>query len=194
MKPRRLYCLAFVFLLAGVAGGASNSEVTTKPVIDELTAQLEQDRVLVSFRVANGLSDEALEKIHSGIPVTFRHRVELLWRRSFPLPSKVLSRTVIETRAEYDSLTQRYSLFRNLTFRGKQKKPAPQPERQSRVTQVTDEVRAWMTEFVDLSLDVPGAPAGRRLKVHVDSALGRRYILLIFPGRLSASAEYRLGS
>ena len=51
-----------------------------------------------------------------------------------------------------------------------------------------------MTEIANLSLHVPGAPAGRRLKVHVDSALGRRYILLIFPGRLSASAEYRLGS
>ena len=93
MTPRRFCCLAFVFLLAGAAQAAGEPEVTTKPAIDGLNAQLERNRVLVSFRVANGLSDEALEKIHSGIPVTFRHRVELLWRRSFPLPSKSCSRT-----------------------------------------------------------------------------------------------------
>jgi hypothetical protein len=190
VTPHRLCCFTLALLLAGVAQGAGKSE---KPVIDGLTAQLEQDRVLVSFRVANGLSDEALEKIHSGIPVTFRHRVELLSRRSFPLPSKVLSRAVIETRAEYDSLTQRYSLFRTFIFRGRQKNPDAEPERESLVTQATEDVRAWMTEFADLSLAAPVTPKGR-LKVQVESALGRRYILLIFPGRLSASAEYRLGS
>lgn len=193
MTTHRLCCLGVVFLLAGIAEVAAQPEGSTKPVIDGLTARLDQDRVLVSFRVTNGLSDEALEKIHSGIPVTFRHRVDLLMRRSFPLPSKVLSRAVIETRAEYDSLTKRYTLFRNFTFRGK-KKPESQPEHQTRTTRATDEVRAWMTEVDDLLLAVPGTAEERRLRVQVDSALGRRYVLLIFPGRISASAEYRLGS
>ena len=59
MTFRACCCLALAVSLAGVAEGAS------KPAIEGLSARIESDRVQVSFRVANGLSDEALEKIRT---------------------------------------------------------------------------------------------------------------------------------
>jgi hypothetical protein len=178
-----------------VLGGESD-EVPSKPSIDGLITRLESGRAIVSFRVAHGLSDEALERIDSGIQVELRHRLEVVSKRAIPLtPAKVLARTVIHTRAEYDALTRRYALERVVEFRGPHKKQAPPPTEEQRFTTSADEMRAWMTQLDDIAVYDPVEPFSEdeQLRVRVDSSLGRRYVLLIFPSSLTASAELPLG-
>lgn len=176
--------------------GAETPEPQRKPAIVELSTGLEEGRATVSFRVENGLSEEALERIDSGIQVAFRHRIEVVTKRGIPLmPAKVLARTVIHTRARYDALTQRYTLERVTEFKGPHKKQAPPPAEEQRFTTSADEMWAWMTELENIAAYDPVEPFADddQLKVRVDSSLGRRYALYIFPASLTASAEQPLG-
>jgi hypothetical protein len=165
-----------------------------KPRIEELTATLKDQRATVSFKVLHGLSREAEERLHSGIPVTLKHKVEVLAKRGFPLmPSKVLARTVVETRAEYDSLTRRYDLIRTVEHRLRPKRFGPLKEEQRRITDSADEMLAWMTELVEIPVFNPAKPLqGDRLRVRVESSLGRRYLMFVFPTTHSVSGELDL--
>ena len=80
-----------------------------------LSARDEDGAVHVSYRLAGALTPEVEERIQSGIPVTFRHRIEISTGRWMPLvPDRVVSRTLMETRVRYDSLTRNYELFRKI--------------------------------------------------------------------------------
>jgi len=168
-----------------------------RPAIEDLNARLEDNRALVSFRVAGAISADTEELIHSGIPVLFRHKLEVLVKRNFPvmpLPAKTLARTVVETRVEYDSLTRRYDLLRSIEHKSGKKKLRPAIEQQTLVTESMDEVRKWMTELEEISVYDPfRALQGEKLRVQVEVSLGRRYVLFIFPGTLTVSAEIPLG-
>jgi hypothetical protein len=182
-------------LLAIPALGDESGELSSKPSIGELTARLETGQAIVSFRVVNGLSDEAMERIDSGIRVELRHRLEIVTKRAIPLmPSKVLARTVIRTRAEYDALTRRYVLARAVESRGPHKKQAPPPSEEQRFTTSAVEMRAWMTQIDEIPVydPVEPFPEDEQLKVRVESSLGRRYVLLIFPSTVTATAELQL--
>lgn len=185
----RLSLLLPLLLVAGVATEAAGP---ARARIDALEARLDAERAIVSFRVTNGVSAESLERIDSGIEVMFRHRVEVVDPRTFPMPDKTLARTVIKTRARYDSLTGRYSLTRSIEFRTKRKNEIePVHERQS--TESADEMRRWMTEFREVPAHDPARPfSGRELKVRVRSDLGRRYLLFIFPSTIDVHADCNL--
>jgi hypothetical protein len=173
-----------VQLVAIPAVGAETPEPHRKPAIVELSTRLEDGRATVSFRVENALSEEALERIDSGIQVAFRL-----------MPAKVLARTVIHTRARYDALTRRYTLERVTEFKGPHKKQAPPPADEQRFTTSADEMRAWMTELENIAVYDPVEPFAEddQLKVRADSSLGRRYALYVFPTSVTASAEQPLG-
>jgi hypothetical protein len=173
---------------------AAAAEKDTRPTVEGLTALRSGDRAVVSYRVANGLSEEALERIDSGISVIFRHRIEIVSKRAFPLiPDKVRARVVVETTAEYDALTKRYALLRRIEVRSRQKKLSPPPDEQTQTTLSQDEMRAWMTELREVEVFDPARRLeGERLRVRVESEVGRRYLLLIFPASLTASAEQAL--
>jgi hypothetical protein len=166
----------------------------TKPKIVGLEATLEGDRAIVSFRVSGGLSAEAEERIHSGIPVALRHRIEVNAKRGFPLmPARTLARTIVETRVEYDSLTRRYELIRTVEHKLRRKKMGPLVEEQRRITESVDEMRAWMTELEAIPVFDPATTLeGNKLRVEVQSSLGRKYVLWVFPTTDSVSAEIRL--
>jgi hypothetical protein len=154
-----------------------------EPRIDPLDAQRGDDRIDVSFHVANGLAADALDRIRSGIPVAQRHRVEVLGRRAVPLR--------IDTSAVYDSLTRRFDLKRSIQI-GPRKKQATVVEEQFSTDSI-EEVRSWMTEFDVLpALELPEAAQGARLRVRVESTLGRRFVFYMFPARLTVSAERKL--
>jgi hypothetical protein len=122
-------------------------------------------------------------------------RLEIVTKRAIPLmPSKVLARTVIRTRAEYDALTRRYVLARAVESRGPHKKQAPPPSEEQRFTTSADEMRAWMTQIDEIPVydPVEPFPEDEQLKVRVESSLGRRYVLLIFPSTVTATAELQL--
>ena len=166
-----------------------------KPAVEDLSARIEHDRARVSYDVIGVMDAEVEERIQSGIPVTFRHKVEVLSKRGIPLmPSKVLAQTTIETRVEYDSLTRRYDLLRRIEHRIRQKKQGPLTEEQRKLTDSLEEMRDWMTRFDEIPVFDPTRELrGRALRVRVEVNLGRRYILLIFPGTRSVSAEIPLG-
>jgi hypothetical protein len=168
-----------------------------KPAIDGLSARLENDHALISFRLTGAIDEEREELIHSGIPVIFRHRLEVRSKRTFtgiPMPPKLLARTLVETRVEYDSLTRRYELMRRIEHRTRNKKDRPPTEEQRLITESMEEMRAWMNELSEISIFDPSRPlSGEKLRVNVEVSLGRRYVLLIFPATISTSAEIPLG-
>lgn len=163
-----------------------------QPRIDPLDAHRAGDRIDVSFHVANAFSEDTLDRIRSGLPVAHRHRVEVLGRRTVPLwPAKVHARLRIDTSAVYDSLTGRFNLKRSIQIGPRKKKASVVDEHYS--TDSVDEVRSWMTEFDRLpALELPEAAQEARLRVRVESTLGRRFVLYMFPARLTVSAERKL--
>jgi hypothetical protein len=182
-----------LFAAAAIAIAAA-APASAKPVIEDLVTEWAAGRPQVSFRVANAFSEETLERIDSGIAVTFRHRIEVVSRRALPLiPDKVRAKVVVETTAEYDVLTKRYALLRRIDVRGDKKRLNPAPVEESKVTFSEDEMRAWMTVLDGIEVYDPAQELeGPRLRVRVESAVGRRYLLLIFPADISATAELEL--
>ena len=62
-------------------------------------------------------------------------------------------------------------------------------------TESREQAEQWMREHDGLELGLPERlPPRQRLRVRVESSLDRRYILWMFPGRVTASAETKLTS
>jgi hypothetical protein len=190
--PRRAPVVLFLVLLVSQALAAPRAP---KPGIVGLGARMDAERALVSFRVDNALTPEAVERIQSGIQVTFKHRIDVVAPRSFPIPDKTIARTVIRTRTDYDSLTGRYTLIRSIEFKTRNK-GAIEPREDRRSTESVEEMRRWMTEFDEIDVYDPARPfslfSGRDLRVRVRSELGRRYLLLIFPSTIDVNADCSL--
>ena len=183
---------AGLLLLCLAAAPIEAAKRADEPRIDPLDAQRTGDRIDVSFHVANGFAADTLDKVRSGLPVIHRHRVEVLGRRSVPLwPAKVHARLRIDTSAVYDSLTRRFDLKRSIRIGPRKKQGSLVEEHHS--TDSVEEVRSWMTEFDVLpALELPEAARAARLRVRVESTLGRRFVLYMFPARLTVSAERKL--
>lgn len=164
--------------------------------IEDLRATRTPDGVVVSFRVAGAFDEELLERLNSGIPVRFKHRVRVMAKRGIPLtPAKEIGRTRVETEAIYDALTGQYELVRETDFR--QKGEAPPRREAARTTSSETEMRRFMTEFTDVPVSDPDPAAeapltGEKLRVRVESNLGRRFLLLIIPATRDVSAEVAL--
>jgi len=183
-----------LWLTWGLAGSTSlvgaQSDQGTKAVIRNLDVGRQAEGFQVSFRVSSAFSEDLLERVHSGIPLTFRHRVELLGRRVVPLfPRKTLGRTLVLTTVSYDSLTRRYDLERRTTGKiwPREKTPPDRVEHQN--TSSPEEMEAWMTVLNEVPLPGFSSPKGVRLRVRVRSELGRRFVLLLFPSTTSATQE-----
>jgi len=162
------------------------------PAISGLEARLEGDQVLVKFELAGVPTQEALERIRSGLGVTHRHRVELLSRRALPLwPARTLASLRIDASATYDTLTRQYHLERTLERTGTRQERETRVDRQ--IVDTLEEACAWMARFEDLPpLRIPGGANLDRLRVHIESSLGRRYLLYLIPSRLTVSADTTL--
>lgn len=182
-------------LLATPVLAVPASAQSSKPVIEDLSARIEDDWAWVSYDLVGVMDAEVEERIQSGIPVTFRHKLEVLSKRSVLLwPSKSLAQTTVETRVEYDSLTRRYDLLRRVEHRMRQKKQGPLTEEQRKLTDSLEEMRDWMTRFDEIPVFDPTRELrGRAMRVRVEVNLGRRYVLFVFPGTRSVSAETPLG-
>ncbi len=147
----------------------------------------------VSFRLEGAFTQEALDRLHSGMAVTFSHRVELLARRAFPIvPSRVLGRTIVETTAKYDSLTRQYSLNRRTTQESPVGRDPTPVESVGATTTSETEMESWMASIRDVALPAPPPETERKLRVRVRTVLGRRYHLLIFPANDTVDAEHVL--
>jgi hypothetical protein len=106
-----------------------------------VTPLVRQERVLVSYELAGGLTDEVRAAIHSGLQTTFTYSIEL--RLDVPAWfDRTISTATIANRVEYDNLTRVYTLVRLLDGRVEDAQP----------TQSEDVVRAWMTNLVQFPL------------------------------------------
>lgn len=186
-----------VFRLCGLVLAAALVETEVpeegdrpKATIQDLEVHDRGETLEVSFRVDRAFGRDTRERIESGMPVTFSHRVELLVRWAVPvIPSRVLARAVVDSSVRYDSLTRQYYLSRQTTreVRGEDE---PFVEETSMTTPAASDADAWLASVHDLVLPAPAPSAReRKLRVRVRTVLGRRYHLLIFPATDSADAE-----
>lgn len=165
-----------------------------RPIVEDLTTALDGDRVLVSYRVARAFDEELLERILSGIPVEFRHRLEVVDKRRFWLvPDRVVARTILTSQVEFDSMTQSFGLSRSMEQRSHDGSAVPPAVEQRLRTEDVAVVEDWLTALHDIPVDDPARelPAGP-LEVRIEVELGRRYVLLIFPATVSADARSAL--
>jgi hypothetical protein len=191
---RRLGSLLLLALVVAPGVGArQRSEV--QPEVVDLTFRVQGGNVMASYSLAGCLTEDVMERIHSGIPIRFRHRVEVVEKRpALFVTDRVFARTLIETRVEYDSLTQRYQLNRVLEVRSRQRREVPAPVSDQLVSGSIDEMRSWMTHVVDVLLGDPVRPfpEGVDLHVRVEVSLGRHWVLLIIPTTDSVTAELQM--
>jgi hypothetical protein len=183
-----LVCASFLW----GAEDARPAPEESRPALAELETHVAEGQVTVSWSVPSGLTADATERILSGIPVTLRHRVELVGRRSVPLwRSKTLGRVVVETTAQLDALTRQYDLERRTRVEPATGEPRETVDR--RRTESEAEMRAWLTEVRDLPpLALPDDVPLRRLRVRVESWLGRKYLWYMLPWSITVSAERAL--
>ena len=98
-------------------------------------------RVLVSFALEQGFTDEVRAVVRSGLRTTFTYTVEL--RLKVPAwVDRTVSTAVVSTTVEYDNLTRRHTVSRTLDGRIED----------SRVVEDEAEVRQMMTMFERLPL------------------------------------------
>jgi hypothetical protein len=73
-------------------------------------------QVLVSFKLAQTLTDELRTAIHSGLTVSFVYKVDLK-RSSAAWIDRTIASTVVTATVRYDNLTRKYHLSRVLDWR-----------------------------------------------------------------------------
>jgi len=189
----RLRFLALVAVGLALPLSAYSADVEhKKPAIQVTFAERNELQVDLAFVVEEGMSDDALERLRSGLDVKQRHSIDLVTRRSAVWPAKIQARMRIETLARYDSLTARYELTRKVRRSVRKRKyETAVDERKS--TESIGEVIEWMTRFDDLpSLQLAAEVGDPALKLRIDSTLGARFLWYVFPARLMVSTEHRL--
>ncbi len=184
-----LFLVLALSVLPAVAGESD-------PRVIGLRVEGSGDDIRVSYSVENAFGEDILERIYSGMRVAFRHRIELTAKRAVPLWfPKTLSWTVVETAVEFDGLTKQYHLSRSYRLRRKGKAwegPARIAD-EERDTDSLDVVRVWMSEIDGVPLlPVDTEAPVSRWRVGVTSSMGRKFVWMMFPVTVTASAETTL--
>ena len=129
----RHVAVAFALLLGTVAVQAQEA-LRIVPLVRE-------ERVLVTFELADGFSEQVRAAILSGLKTTFTYTVEL--RLDVPVwADRTIGSAVVTNSVEYDNLTRNHSIVRMIDGRMDQ------------ALRTEDEavVKAWMTTFKQLPL------------------------------------------
>jgi hypothetical protein len=107
----------------------------------QVTPLTRDDRVLVSFRLNDVLTEEVRAAIHSGLTITFIYDVELKRGAALWIDRTMASSTVSAS-VRYDNLARRYHVTRR--WDGRMDKVE--------VLEQEEDVRAWLTDFDKLPL------------------------------------------
>ena len=121
-------------LVASVATLQATGSIRILPLVRD-------GRVLVSFELPDGVTDDVLAAIHSGLRTTFTYTVELRVEVPAWIDRKIAEATVSST-VQYDNLTRQHTVMQMLDGRVEG-------------VQVTDDeavVRQWLTSFRQLPL------------------------------------------
>jgi hypothetical protein len=106
-----------------------------------VTPLVRDGQVLVSFELANGLTDEIRAAIQSGLKTTFTYTVEL--RMEVPAwVDRTIATSTIASSVEYDNLKRQYMMGLRIDGRTED----------SRSTTDENDVRQWMTMAKQLGL------------------------------------------
>jgi hypothetical protein len=172
--------------------GADSGPRPGRARVADLQIERDGDRLQVSYRLDNALTEELVEKLQAGIPIRFRHRVEVTTRHWMPLwPDRSVASATVETSAKYDSLTHRYELTR-ITETSSKGKGKSAPVKHESSTVLRPEAESWMTDLSALpALDLSALPDGTTARVRVESALGRKWVVLV-PTRRTVSEVRKL--
>ena len=115
---RRLHTWCVVGLLAAGAIAAYAAEsFRIVPIVGD-------DKVLVSFELADAFTDEVREAISSGLRTTFTYEIELRMMVPIWVDPIICTATVAAT-DQYDNLTRRHSLSRTIDGRVEEAKSIP---------------------------------------------------------------------
>jgi hypothetical protein len=131
---RRLHICCVIGLLA--AGSAAHAVETLRivPIVGN-------DKVLVSFELADAFTDEVREAIASGLRTTFTYEIEL--RMVVPVwVDPIICTAVVTATDQYDNLTRRHSLVRSLDGRVEE----------ASVAEDAAVVKRWLTTVTRLPL------------------------------------------
>lgn len=173
---------ALFFVLFAHAGVAASE----RPQVVEISTRSEGGGLVLSFGLEHVFNGSVRERIDSGIPVVFKHRVQVVAPRRLWL-DRIVARAQLETRVRYDSLTRRYELSR--TVRPGLRATALAGLEHHRSTDSFDEAREFMTRIDGIPrLDIE-AFEGQSLKVEIETVLGRRWYLLL-PTRRSVTTSF----
>jgi hypothetical protein len=128
--------LCALTLLAGASATFAQAQQTLR-----VTPLVRDDQVLVSFELANGLTDEVRAAIQSGLKTTFTYTIEL--RMEVPAwVDRTIGTATIASSVEYDNLKRQYMMGLRIDGRTEE----------SRSTTEESDVRQWMTTVKHLAL------------------------------------------
>lgn len=133
-RPRvgRLWCALLVIAAAAVVQAQDALRII--PLVRD-------DRVLVTFELADGFTDDVRAAIRSGLKTTFTYTVDL--RLEVPVwADRTIGTAVVANSVEYDNLTRRHNIVRMIDGRVEQ----------AQVVEDEAAVRQWMTTFRQLPL------------------------------------------
>ncbi len=106
----RTLCLWCVIgLLTAGAGARAAESLRIVPIVGD-------DKVLVSFELADAFTDEVREAISSGLRTTFTYQIELRMIVPIWVDPKICT-LVVSATDQYDNLTRRHSLARTVDGR-----------------------------------------------------------------------------
>lgn len=136
-------------------------------------------KVLVSFELADGYTDEVREAIRSGLKTTFTYTVDL--RAQVPAwLDRTMASAIVTTAVHYDNLTRRHTVVRTLDGRVES----------AQVTESDDEVRRLVTLFDRLPLFTTRAlEANREYYVRVRAEVRPRNASFLWPWGSGRSAQ-----
>lgn len=161
--------LLLVGLLAGAGGG--------EPAIRDLSISLDGPRLLASFRLENGFSDELLARIESGLPSGFVYELELKRDRK-RWSDAHLGAARLEVVAMYNAVTREFLV--NIKHDGRLI--------ESRTLQERADLEAAMTQFAAFqAFTLDGASERERYLIRVRVELAPGEVLGFIPVRRTSS-------
>jgi hypothetical protein len=134
MKSRHFLTIVVIWMAAATLALAATQTIQVTPLARE-------GRVYVSFKLAEGLTQEVSDAIHSGLTITFSYDVDLKRSAAVWFDRTIASATVSAS-VKYDTLTRRYSVTRAYDGR----------IGSAESTESDEIVRGWLTSFERLPL------------------------------------------
>jgi hypothetical protein len=128
--------LAAVWAMLSLAPAAFTSASADEADSIAVRSLTKEGRILVSFTLNSGLTDELRDAIRGGLPATVTYEVALR-RGTLLWFDRTIARATVTASVRFDNLTRQHQLSRTIDGRGEE----------PRVTEDEEAVRTWLTDF-----------------------------------------------